>query len=75
MKVSLRCLYFHDIHDVKLQQKGNSWQQRNPAKYILSVPLYEMLRNKFLPFRKTSDCGLGAVDIGFVIVAVVVVVI
>ncbi len=31
-----------------------------------------MLRNKFLSFRKISDCGLGAVDIGFVVVIVAV---
>ncbi len=32
-----------------------------------------MLRNKFLSFRKMSDGGFEAVDIGFVIVPVVVV--
>ncbi len=34
-----------------------------------------MVRNNVVPLRKMSDCGLGAVDVGFVGVVVVVVVV
>ncbi len=41
--------------------KRQFWQRRNAAKYIIE--------------RKISDCGLGAVDVGFVVGVVVVAVV